>query len=206
MVGTCGAIVGVVVAGSLSQVTGRRLTMILFLLLGGLFIPLWVLPSNPTNLCFGAFWAQFGVQGAIGVVPIWLAELSPPGFLAFFPGVIYQVGNVLGSGSGEIETLLSGVKHLEKTITNDGKSTVVPGLELVMCIVTGFTIIVAISFLVIAPENRGSHFEVRDATFEEGGFNSHTPPRLHMSLDEEKNLDLTTKQLNLQIEEKVWSG
>ena len=85
---------GVVVAGSISQFTGRRLTMILFLLLGGFFMPLWMIPSNPTNLRFGAFWVQFGVQGAIGVVPIWLAEMSPPGFLAFFPGFIAQVGNV----------------------------------------------------------------------------------------------------------------
>jgi SHS family lactate transporter-like MFS transporter len=81
-------------AGSISQVTGRRLTMILFLLLGAFFMPLWVLPSNPTNLRFGAFLVQFGVQGAIGVVPIWLAEMAPPGFLAFFPGFIAQVGNV----------------------------------------------------------------------------------------------------------------
>lgn len=68
--------------------------MILFLLFGGAFIPLWMLPSTPTRLRAGVFWVQFGVQGATGVIPIWLAELSPPGFLAFLPGFIAQVGNV----------------------------------------------------------------------------------------------------------------
>lgn len=68
--------------------------MILFVLLGGAFIPLWMLPKTPTGLRAGAFWVQFGMQGASGVVPILLSELSPPGFLAFFPGFIAQVGNV----------------------------------------------------------------------------------------------------------------
>jgi SHS family lactate transporter-like MFS transporter len=68
--------------------------MILFLLLGGSFIPLLMLPKTPTKLRVGAFWAQFGMQGAAGVIPIWLSELSPPGFLAFFLGVIAQGGTV----------------------------------------------------------------------------------------------------------------
>ncbi len=68
--------------------------MILFLLLGAAFIPLWMLPSTLVTLCVGVFLVQFGVQGATGVVPIWLAELSPPGLCALFPGVIAQVGNV----------------------------------------------------------------------------------------------------------------
>jgi len=202
MVGSCGAIVGGVVAGSLSQVTGRRLTMILFLLLGASFIPLWMLPSTPTKLRVGAFWVQFGMQGASGVVPIWLAELSPPGFLAFFLGVMAQTGNMLGSGSGEIETLFAGAKRLKKTITDNGESTVVPGLETAMCVIAGLSVLFAVSMLFTAPENRGSHFETRDATFEEGDFNSHTSPRLDLSLDKEKHPHLTTKNLNLEIEEK----
>ena len=68
--------------------------MILFILLGAVFIPLWILPKTPTSLRAGVFWVQFGVQGASGVVPIWLSELSPPGFLALFPGFVAQLGNV----------------------------------------------------------------------------------------------------------------
>ncbi len=85
---------GGAIAGSVSQYIGRRLTIILFVLFSGAFIPLWILPSSFSGLSAGAFWVQFGVQGAWGVIPIQLAEMSPPGFRATFPGVAYQLGNV----------------------------------------------------------------------------------------------------------------
>jgi SHS family lactate transporter-like MFS transporter len=77
-----------------SQYIGRRLTIIIFVLLAGAFIPLWILPNTFGALSAGAFWLQFGVQGAWGVIPIQLAEMSPAGFRATFPGVTYQLGNV----------------------------------------------------------------------------------------------------------------
>jgi len=77
-----------------SQFLGRRLTIIVFVLIAGAFIPLWILPNTFSGLSAGAFWLQFGVQGAWGVIPIQLAEMSPPGFRATFPGVTYQLGNV----------------------------------------------------------------------------------------------------------------
>lgn len=85
---------GGAVAGSVSQLIGRRLTIIIFVLFAGAFIPLWILPDTFGPLSAGAFWLQFGVQGAWGVIPIQLAEMSPPGFRATFPGVTYQLGNV----------------------------------------------------------------------------------------------------------------
>jgi MFS transporter, SHS family, lactate transporter len=85
---------GGAIAGTVSQYIGRRLTIILFVLLSGVFIPLWILPSGFSTLAAGAFCVQFGVQGAWGVIPIQLAEMSPPGFRATFPGVAYQIGNV----------------------------------------------------------------------------------------------------------------
>lgn len=78
----------------MSQYIGRRLTIIIFIVLTGAFIPLWILPNTFSGLSAGAFWLQFGVQGAWGVIPIQLAEMSPPGFRATFPGVTYQLGNV----------------------------------------------------------------------------------------------------------------
>jgi MFS transporter, SHS family, lactate transporter len=85
---------GGAIAGSVSQYIGRRLTIIVFVLWAGAFIPLWILPNSFGLLSAGAFWLQFGVQGAWGVIPIQLAEMSPPGFRATFPGVTYQLGNV----------------------------------------------------------------------------------------------------------------
>jgi MFS transporter, SHS family, lactate transporter len=66
----------------------------MFLVLGMAFIPLWVIPSAIAKLSAGVFWVQFGVQGAMGVTPILIAELSPPESCALFLGVVYQVGNV----------------------------------------------------------------------------------------------------------------
>ena len=88
---------GGAIAGSISQYMGRRLTIITFVTLSGVFIPLWIIPSGFSTLAAGAFCVQFGVQGAWGVIPIQLAEMSPPGFRATFPGVAYQIGNVRGS-------------------------------------------------------------------------------------------------------------
>ena len=85
---------GGTIAGGVSQHIGRRLTIILFVLVAGAFIPLWILPTGFSTLAAGAFCVQFGVQGAWGVIPIQLAEMSPPGFRATFPGVAYQIGNV----------------------------------------------------------------------------------------------------------------
>ncbi|KAI9450116.1 carboxylic acid transporter protein [Lactarius psammicola] len=208
MVGSSGAVVGGVTAGSLSQVMGRRLTMMLFLLLGAAFIPLWMLPSRLAILCVGVFWVQFGVQGATGVIPIWLSELSPPGFCALFPGVIAQVGNMMGSGSGEIETILAGAKTLKKTIIVNGESTVVPGYLTAMCIIFGLTTFFSMQMLLIASENHGSHFEAQNAAFEERASDSNdhtvnrTPPQLF--LEEEKHPHLTVEHLDVEIGGKTW--
>lgn len=56
--------------------------MMLFILSIGAFIPLWIIPSGFSALSAGAFCVQFGVQGAWGVIPIQLAEMSPPSFRA----------------------------------------------------------------------------------------------------------------------------
>jgi len=85
---------GGAIAGTASQYIGRRLTIVIAVLFAGAFIPLWILPNTFGGLSAGAFWLQFGVQGAWGVIPIQLAEMSPPGFRATFPGVTYQIGNV----------------------------------------------------------------------------------------------------------------
>lgn len=82
IIGNCGAVAGGTIAGLLSQRLGRRLTMMLFILSIGAFIPLWIIPSGFSALSAGAFCVQFGVQGAWGVIPIQLAEMSPPAFRA----------------------------------------------------------------------------------------------------------------------------
>ncbi|KAJ7110832.1 MFS general substrate transporter [Mycena crocata] len=97
-----GCIVGGLICGWLSQSFGRRATIIVVSLCGACLIPMWVLPDNWGTLTAGAFLLQFCVQGAWGVVPIHLSELSPPQFRATFPGITYQIGNMISSPAAQI--------------------------------------------------------------------------------------------------------
>ncbi|SPC61415.1 related to carboxylic acid transport protein JEN1 [Ustilago sp. UG-2017b] len=104
IISNCGAISGGLIAGYLSQYLGRRLTIILFVIITGALIPAWILPNSFGALSAGAFFLQFGVQGAWGVVPIYLFEISPP-FRATYTGLVYQLGNAASSASSQIEAI-----------------------------------------------------------------------------------------------------
>ncbi|KAG1727821.1 carboxylic acid transporter protein [Suillus lakei] len=167
IIGNCGAIAGGVIAGWASQYIGRRLTIVIFVLLIGAFIPLWVLPSSFSSLSAGAFCIQVGVQGAWGVIPIQLAEMSPPAFRATFPGVAYQIGNMISAASAQIEA--TGGDNLKTTIIKNGVPTVVPDYATVQAIFIGVVAAFVVIITIIGPENHGSHFENHKAAFEEGG-------------------------------------
>ncbi|KAH9841795.1 carboxylic acid transporter [Rhodofomes roseus] len=176
IIGNCGAIAGGTIAGWLSQYIGRRLTIILFVLLIGAFIPLWILPSTFGALSAGAFCVQFGVQGAWGVIPIQLAEMSPPAFRATFPGVAYQMGNMVSSASAQIET--TGGKNLKTTIFQNGAYQTVADYATVQGILLGVVAAFVVLCTIIGPENHGSHFEKYKAAFEEGAGRDEEMPDL----------------------------
>lgn len=69
----------------------------------GFVIPLWIYPSTLAVLTAGAFLMQFMVQGAWGVVPAHLNELSPPSVRAILPGFVYQFGNLAMSKMGPFQ-------------------------------------------------------------------------------------------------------
>ncbi|KAI0087910.1 MFS general substrate transporter [Irpex rosettiformis] len=165
IIGNCGAIAGGVIAGWVSQYIGRRLTIIIFVLLVGCFIPLWIIPSSFSGLAAGAFCIQFGVQGAWGVIPIQLAEISPPAFRATFPGVAYQLGNMVSSASAQIEA--TGGDHLKTTIP--GKEGLVPDYAKVQGILIGVVAAFVLFITLIGPENYASNFEKAKTAIEEGG-------------------------------------
>ncbi|TFK81741.1 MFS general substrate transporter [Polyporus arcularius HHB13444] len=168
IIGNCGAIAGGAIAGWVSQYIGRRLTIIIFVLLIGAFIPLWILPTSFGALAAGAFCIQFGVQGAWGVIPIQLAEISPPAFRATFPGVAYQLGNMVSSASAQIEA--TGAANLHTTIIDkDGKPKIVSDYATVQGILIGVVAAFVLVVTIIGPENYGSHFEKHKTAFEEGG-------------------------------------
>ncbi len=92
-----GAIIGGMTFGSWSQRIGRRKAIIIATLLALPVIPLWAFAATPVMLGLGAFMMQIAVQGAWGVVPAHLNELSPDEVRGTFPGFTYQLGNLVAS-------------------------------------------------------------------------------------------------------------
>ncbi|KAJ7207451.1 MFS general substrate transporter [Mycena pura] len=163
IIGNCGAIVGGTIAGWASQRWGRRISIVVCALLTGMFIPLWIIPSDFHSLSAGAFCVQFGVQGAWGVIPIHLAEMAPPAFRATFPGVAFQLGNMVSSASAQIEA--TGGEHLKTVL--DGQP--VPDYAKVQGIFIGCVAAFVLVTSAIGPENHSSRFEKHRAAFDEGG-------------------------------------
>ena len=104
-----GAIVGGLFFGVLSQRIGRRRAIVIAALLAIPVAPLWVYGQGPVMLAIGAFLMQLFVQGAWGIVPVHLNELSPDEVRGTFPGFAYQLGNLLASGNASIQAGLA--KH-----------------------------------------------------------------------------------------------
>jgi SHS family lactate transporter-like MFS transporter len=102
-----GALLGGLTFGYFSDRWGRRRTMAIAVVCAGLIIPLWIYPSTVTVLTLGAFLMQFMVQGAWGVIPAHLTELSPPEVRGLFSGLAYQTGVLLASGAAVSQALLA---------------------------------------------------------------------------------------------------
>ena len=102
-----GALSGGVLFGLLSDRIGRRLGMGIALFLAMLVVPLWAWAPATVSLVIGAFFMQFMVQGAWGVVPAHITELSPDSVRGFLPGFAYQCGVLLASSVGYIEALFA---------------------------------------------------------------------------------------------------
>ena len=98
-----GAILGGIVCGSLSERFGRRRTIVIAALLSLPVLPLWAFSESPVLLATGAFLMQVMVQGAWGVIPVHLNELSPGDARGTFPGFVYQLGNLLASANATIQ-------------------------------------------------------------------------------------------------------
>jgi MFS transporter, SHS family, lactate transporter len=94
-----GAIVGGLTFGSLSEKIGRRRAIFIAALIALPVLPLWAFSSGALALAIGAFLMQISVQGAWGVIPVHLNEISPDEIRATFPGFVYQLGNLLASGN-----------------------------------------------------------------------------------------------------------
>jgi SHS family lactate transporter-like MFS transporter len=144
-----GAICGGTVVGHLSQKWGRRRSIILAAVFGIIFIPLWVFPPGFALLVTGGFAMQFMVQGAWGIVPVHLNELSPGTVRGTFPGVAYQLGNLFAANTAVIEARLA--DHFRDA---SGR----PDYAKALAIFTLVIFLVLIVLAAIGREERGKEF------------------------------------------------
>jgi SHS family lactate transporter-like MFS transporter len=139
-----GAITGGLAFGAWSERVGRKVAIITAALLSLPIIYLWAYSHTAVMLAVGAFSMQVMVQGAWGVIPVHLNELSPNLARGLFPGFVYQLGNLLASGNAVIQARMAASRH-------DNYSF---GLAVVAGVVA-----VAIAILtLIGPERRGKAF------------------------------------------------
>src|SRR5882724_11843018 len=106
MIYNLGAVAGAILFGMLSQAAGRRKGMLAALTLSLVMIPMWAFSGSVTMLAIGAFVMQMGVQGAWGVIPVHLNELSADAARGLMPGLAYQLGILFASPTNSIEYAL----------------------------------------------------------------------------------------------------
>jgi MFS transporter, SHS family, lactate transporter len=144
-----GAICGGTVIGFFSQRWGRRRAIIFCAVCGMLLIPAWVFAPGTALLIAGGFLMQFMVQGAWGVVPVHLNEVSPTDLRGTFPGLAYQLGNFAAAYAAQQQAWLA-----EKFRTASGA----PNYALTMAVVECVVFIAIIILAATAREERGKEF------------------------------------------------
>jgi MFS transporter, SHS family, lactate transporter len=142
ILGNIGALVGGIIFGQLSNVAGRRLSLVLALILSLAVMPLWAFGSSLKMLALGSFLMQVGVQGAWGIIPAHLSELSADATRGLVPGLAYQLGIVLASRTPVAEFNLR---------DRFGYKWALAGFEIVTIIVLAVTI-------ALGKERRGRSF------------------------------------------------
>ncbi|KAN92668.1 sialic acid-transport integral membrane protein NanT [Mycobacterium tuberculosis variant bovis Bz 31150] len=102
-----GAIIGGLAFGTLSQRFSRRYSIVFCAALGLPIVPLFAYSRTAAMLCLGSFLMQVFVQGAWGVIPAHLTEMSPDAIRGVYPGVTYQLGNLLAAFNLPIQERLA---------------------------------------------------------------------------------------------------
>ena len=188
-VANLGAIVGGIFIGHMSEFVGRRLAVMICCVVGGALMYPWAfVHSNSINA--SVFFLQFAVQGAWGVVPIYISELSPPNFRSFIVGTAYQLGNLASSASSTIESTIGEQFPLydEFGIAIPGKFNYGKVMAIFMGCVFGFELIVTF----FGPERRNAN--LLSATVDE------TAGVQQMKFDQEKERALHAEDVEMHPE------
>lgn len=136
-----GAIVGGLFFGSLSEKIGRRRAICIAALIALPVLPLWAFSSGAVMLAVGAFLMQISVQGAWGVIPVHLNEISPDEVRATFPGLVYQLGNLIASINATMQASVA---------VSNGNN-----YAFALAVVAGIASVVIAVFILFGPEKRG---------------------------------------------------
>lgn len=148
-----GAIIGGVAFGAWSEKIGRRRAIVFAALIAIPVLPLWAFGATPLLLGIGGFLMQISVQGAWGIVPVHLNELSPEGARGVFPGAAYQFGNLLAAINAPLQ---AGIAETHKDAA--GKDN----YGLALAIVAGITAVVIAIWTLIGTEAKGKAFAGQD--------------------------------------------
>jgi MFS transporter, SHS family, lactate transporter len=188
VVANLGAMLGGTLVGWASQVFGRRLSIMVMCVVGGALLYPYCFVSSHSVIA-AAFFEQFAVQGAWGVIPIHLTELSPGSFRTFVVGTSYQLGNLASSASATIESKIG-----ERFPLPPLKGVARYKYGLVVCIFMGcvYAYVLVITFL--GPEYLGRRMDASgDRDFEtDAGGHDHVAKILHSNghhLADEKKMD-----------------
>jgi MFS transporter, SHS family, lactate transporter len=130
-----GAILGGLTFGSFSERIGRRRAIVAAALLSLPIVPLWAFSGSPVLLAVAAFLMQFMVQGAWGVIPAHLNELSPAEARGTFPGVVYQLGNLFAAVNTTLQAGIAANFHNEFSV---GLASVAACVAIIVALLTGF--------------------------------------------------------------------
>ncbi len=135
VISNVGALLGGIISGALSEKFGRKRMIIIAALSAIPMIPLWAWSHTIPMLALGGFLMQFAVQGAFGVIPAHLNELSPGPVRAVFPGFAYQIGNLFSSRNGVFQAALA-QRYSGGVLTTVMSWTVVAG-AIAIALITG---------------------------------------------------------------------
>jgi len=155
VVANLGAMLGGTVVGFCSQSVGRRFSIICCCIVGGALLYPYTFVRNDAIMA-AAFFQQFCVQGAWGVIPIHLMELSPGAFRTFVVGTAYQLGNLVSSASSTIEARLGENFPLADSATGESRYD----YGRVICIFMGCVYAYVIVLTFVGPENLRGKFDI----------------------------------------------
>ena len=159
VVANLGAMTGGTTIGYLSQSLGRRFSIIFISIIGGVLLYPYTFVENQKVIA-PAFFEQFCVQGAWGVIPIHLMELSPGSLRTFVVGTSYQLGNLVSSASSTIEATIGERFPLPDKVSK-GKHTKRYEYGKVICIFMACVYVYVIILTLVGPEKRGHKMDAK---------------------------------------------